>query len=1056
MRSLGSLYRALLDEELGTRKLAFGRPKITMFSSVTGKAIESCDSLGPDYWETNQQSPVFFSSAATDALHCHPNSLFIEIGPHSTLAGPLRQICAEAGCTSPYLSTMLRGGNCAENLYSALGQLYQLGIHVNFERIFPEGRALTDLPRYPWEHNAQFWYENRVSREWRFREFGHHGLLGLRVPESTSMQPCWRNVLHLEDEPWLYDHKIQSDVVFPFAGYIAMAGEAIRQITGTETGYSLRHVVAHTALVLVDTKPAEIITTLRPHRLTDSDDSEFYDFVVSSHNGSSWTKNCEGIVRASTRTISGSSPIRTMLRKVIPSKWYEAMADVGIVYGPEFRRLTSITSSPTDCLATGEIAISEAQREAAFLFHPAAIDACLQLLLVAMAKGLGRNLGQLAIPTIVEELDISQATMKMDTVAYRSGIRKDMGVECFADGKTVLRLSGLQLTPLEDQRAMSADRHAASRLEWCPHFEFMDIKPLFKPPKSDKEETYLQEEMALLCMVDSAERLRGLRTDQPHLYKFRDWLTMEIHRAEQGTYPLLKDSAHFVKLPHSRRREMIQERLERLSTMSDKRPVSEGLMRICDNAEDIFTGKADTLDILMREDLLTNIYNVVSFGHSEFVRMLSHAKPYLRILEVGAGTGGTTELILRDLVDTGGHPAYSTYTFTDISAGFFPQAKERFSYASNIDYKVFDISQPPQEQGFEAASFDLILAPNVVHATPCLFDTLSNLQLLLRPDGHLVLTELSAVVRAPNYIFGHFSGWWLGEADGRPYEPYIPVARWDRELKAAGFTGVDTAVLDAEEPYQYCAVIVTQAKTIAQTPPMERSVTLLCNRPEQGIAKVLSEDIERSGMTVSICGLEDISKNDQDIISCLDLEMNFFENIAETDFLAFQDLLRNMKSRKLLWLTKPAQVNCHDPGSAYSIGVARTSRSELAVPFFTLEIDTHEPEFSMLVMKVFVKVRSSEDSESLLPDREYVVDKGIIKIGRYHPFSLPQEMSTDAPCRFGEVKALEIDKPGLLQTLHWKTEELPSAIPNDFVEIQTRAVGLNFRVGVRALIFCDC
>ena len=253
MRSLGSLYRALLDEELGTRKLAFGRPKITMFSSVTGKAIESCDSLGPDYWETNQQSPVLFSSAATNALHCHPNSLFIEIGPHSTLAGPLRQICAEAGCTSPYLSTMLRGGNCAENLYSALGQLYQLGIHVNFERIFPEGRALTDLPRYPWEHNAQFWYENRVSREWRFREFGHHGLLGLRVPESTSMQPCWRNVLHLEDEPWLYDHKIQSDVVFPFAGYIAMAGEAIRQITGTETGYSLRHVVAHTALVLVDT-----------------------------------------------------------------------------------------------------------------------------------------------------------------------------------------------------------------------------------------------------------------------------------------------------------------------------------------------------------------------------------------------------------------------------------------------------------------------------------------------------------------------------------------------------------------------------------------------------------------------------------------------------------------------------------------------------------------------------------------------------------------------------------------------------------------------------------
>lgn len=1054
MRPLGTLYKALLDEELDIQKSDYGRPRIPLFSSVTGKAIKSCDSLGTDYWEKNQQSPVLFSSAATDALKCYPNALFIEVGPHSTLAGPLRQICAEAGCTSPYVPTMLRGGNCAESLYSALGQLYQYGIRISFESLFPIGRTLTNLPRYPWEHNTQFWYESRVSRDWRFREFGHHGLLGLRVPESTRMQPCWRNVLHLEDEAWLYDHKIRSDIVFPFAGYVAMAGEAIRQISGTKVGYSLRHVVAHAALVLVDTKPVEMITTLRPHRLTDSDDSEFYEFVISSHSGSSWTKNCEGIVRASTKTIPGSLSAQTLLRKVNPSRWYEAMADLGIVYGPEFRRLDSITSSPTDYLATGNISISEAQREAAFLFHPAAIDACLQLLLVALAKGLGRNLAQLAIPTVVEELDISQGALKMDAVAYSPRNRKNMGVECFADGKTMLRLSGLQLTPLEDQRATSVlDRHAAARLEWCPHFEFMDMKPLFKPPKSDKEETYLQEEMALLCMVDSAERLQGLKTNQAHLYKFRDWLDMEIRRAEKGNYPLLEDTANLVKLPKSRRKETIQERLERLSTMSDKWPVSEGLMRICNNAEDIFTGRADTLDVLMREDLLTKIYNVVSFGHSEFVRMLSHTKPYLRILEVGAGTGGTTELILRDLVDTGGHPAYSTYTFTDISAGFFPQAKERFSYASNMEYRVFDISQPPHEQGFEPASFDLILAPNVVHATPCLFDTLSNLQSLLRSDGHLVLTELAAVVRAPNYIFGHFSGWWLGEADGRPYEPYIPVARWDQELKAAGFTGVDAAVLDAEEPYQYCAAIVTQPKPIAQVLPLKRLVTLLCDQPEHGIAKVLTKDIECSGMTVSTCRLGNIPQNDQDIISCLDLERNFFENIAETDFVAFQDLLRNMNVRKLLWLTKPAQVHCRDPRSAYSIGVARTSRSELAIPFFTLEIDPDEPEFSMLVMKVLGKVASAEDTETLLPDREYIVDKGIIQIGRYHPFSLPTEMTTDAPCRFAELKSLEIDKPGLLQTLDWKTGERLSKIPENFVEIETRAVGLNFRVGVRSFLF---
>lgn len=66
--------------------------------------------------------------------------------------------------------------------------------------------------------------------------------------------------------------------------------------------------------------------------------------------------------------------------------------------------------------------------------------------------------------------------------------------------------------------------------------------------------------------------------------------------------------------------------------------------------------------------------------------MLSHAKPNLRILEAGAGTGGTSELILRGLVDPSGYLTYSTYTFTDVSAGFFPHPKEISASASNMDH----------------------------------------------------------------------------------------------------------------------------------------------------------------------------------------------------------------------------------------------------------------------------------------------------------------------------------------------------------------------------------
>ena len=75
------------------------------------------------------------------------------------------------------------------------------------------------------------------------------------------MEPTWRNLLRLKDSLWLQDHKVLGDVVFPCAGYIAIAGEAIRQLTGTND-FSLRRLGIKTALVLQD-KAVELMTSLR-------------------------------------------------------------------------------------------------------------------------------------------------------------------------------------------------------------------------------------------------------------------------------------------------------------------------------------------------------------------------------------------------------------------------------------------------------------------------------------------------------------------------------------------------------------------------------------------------------------------------------------------------------------------------------------------------------------------------------------------------------------------------------------------------------------------------
>lgn len=1056
MASLGKEYRHLVEGELSNnRDLLTGsedvctsqRPDTLFYSSVTGGIIEDTVVINPEYWQTNLTSPVKFNSAIRKILQRQRNNVFLEVGPHSTLAGPLRQICSDFGFDCLCIPTMVRNEGCADTLLSAWGQLHQQGFPLSFDLLTQGGSVLPDLPSYPWDHSASYWYESRLSKDWRFRKHGYHGLLGLRVGESTTLEPSWRNVLSLDDEPWLYDHKIRGDVVFPFAGYCAMAGESLRHISGIAKGYSLRHVIVHSALVLTHSKPVEMITALRPHRLTDSLNSDWFEFTISSNSGSTWSSNCQGQVKTREAEIAQCGEFQIYPRKVSPSRWYEVMSEIGFEYGPEFSGLTKITSSTTENLSFGEI--ENRYQEAPYVFHPTAMDACLQLLLVAMSKGLGRNFGHVAVPTRIEEIEVARSALTMSAQAGKLAVSEAPGVDCASEGRTCLRIRGVHLTPMDDEGDFHSawDRHAAARIKWAPDFDFFDTASLFKAPDSNIEETTLQEEMTLLCIVESAERLLVLETDQPHFRKYQDWLHQQIDRAQNGSYPVVRDCKQLVNLNASVRRDLIQEHLQQLSSMGSKAPVATGIKRISDNIEALYTGKADALDVLMEGDVLTMIYNVVSFGHGEFVRMLSHTKPNLRVLEVGAGTGGTTVSILQDLVDRDGYPQYSLYSFTDVSAGFFPQAKARFSYASNMEYRVFDISRDPIEQGFAIASYDLILAPNVIHATACLHETLGNLRPLLRPHGHLVLTELCTSLRAPNYIFGNFSGWWLGEADDRPDEPYVSIDRWDQELTDAGFTGVDTTVFDASEPYQFCAIIVSQPLPDLRSCSDRRAITILCEQKTSKITENLAAEIRALGIDHSICEFGDGRPQGESVISTLDLESHFFLNISEEKFRAFQDLLSEQEHRSILWLTSPSQVSSNNPRSAQALGVARTIRSELTMTFVTLEVDPKENKFGKLVMQVFGKVASQRDDDTLAPEREYAVDDGVIKVGRYHPFSLQTELGerSSLPAANSAV-TLEIMKPGLMQTVQWSRKAMPVEIGEDEVEIQTAVVGLNFRV----------
>nr|ALQ32947.1 putative polyketide synthase [Fusarium sacchari] len=1031
MVSLSTEYQRLLESDLPRHAGYISSIKIDMFSSFTTELADT-PLRDPSYWIHNLISPVKFSKAVSNLLQSNQSCVFLEIGPHSALASPLKQICSSLSHPFHYVSSQSRRQNCSTVFLSALGKLYQHGFALDLALLFPNAKAMPGLPTYSWDHSATYWSESRMSRDWRSREYPQHCLLGSRNFEGSELDPQWRHVLRLEDLPWLMDHKLNQDVVFPFAGYITMAGEAIRQVTRSPLGtaYRLRHVITHRALLITDS--IEVATALHVHQLNDREDSSWYTFTISSYTGSGWTKHCTGLVGILERVRITNWVPEVLPRRVDCLRIYNQLAHVGFVYGPEFRGLVNATASPLEeGLVHGRVANKTTQSNSPFTLHPATIDAGLQLLLVSQARGLARNITELAVPTAIEEIEVSAGSAVLDAKAWVLH-GTELCVELDAGGKVALRASGVSMKALgEDNPSDVLGVHAASRLNWLPHFDFANLSALFIPSIVNREEILLQEELALLCMTEALGKIKSLEPCQPHFTKFRDWLYKQLDFTVAEIYAPVSDPQQLLDASQSYRLSRIEEVTSKLLQMPQK-SLAIALRRLFDDMENLFTGKAAVIETLLKDNVLADVYDFMTFDYSKFLRVLSHSRPTLRILEVGAGTGGTTETILRVLAQNKGVPAYSVYTFTDISAGFFPAAKDRFSYAPNMEFRVLDVTQNPLEQGFEIGGYDLIVAANVLHATPSLHETLSNIRVLLKQDGMLVMTELCNMLRASDYVFGHFSGWWLGEVDDRPDRPYVPVSRWDQELKKAGYSGVDVAVYNDEEPYRHYAVIVASKEPSQDISPT--FVTVLARYPQCHPATEISTALETRGWRVDVRGIETA----------------FFEDISQEAFASFQDFAHSLGSSSVLWLMPPTQVGCSNPKSAPTLGVAQTLRSELRLNFYTLEIDPTLDRLGTLVVDLFEKVIQDQDNEGLEPDKEYIVHDGAICVGRYQPLYIAEE-ALDKVQRGEIMKSLRVDKPGSLDAMHWVASAIPDTLMDDEVEVKVHSAGLNFHDVVQAM-----
>lgn len=1038
MTAVGDIYRQMIAKHLASKG-----PRVPFYSSVRAKLLTESSAFGPSYWQENLENPVLFHSAVKALLTKSGNcSVHLEVGPHSALSGPLRQIYKESSASISYVSTLVRGQDDARSFLEALGQLHSIGVPISFPYVPGEVKVLPDLRTYPWHYERSFWSETRVMKNWRFRKHLPHDLLGVRTLEGSDLSPTWRNELRVGNVEWLRDHCVGPDIVFPAAGYIAMAGEAIFQLTEARE-YTVREVTLSTAMVLNSNKPTEIITSLRRQRLTTTLESEWYEFNIVSYDGAAWNKHCFGLVVRGKASAGPSPKAETYVRKVDSSRWYITMSRVGLNYGPRFTGLENITASVTEKRATADIVDMQEEVESTYPIHPSTLDLVLQSWTVAASRGEYRTFNKLFLPTYIEELYVGNAAGKeihLNTTAVgRWGTAQGHSYG-ISNGELIFYLRGFKGTPLEDAGFEKPPDLTALQLQWKPDFEFQEAGKLMWPKYDVKPQLALLEKLYILCAIESKRTLQGVTATQPHFEKYRAWIDEQFERFEKPGYPLVNDSRDLVEMDGATRRRIITDIVAQCENTAI-RPVAIAMWRSYDQLVNVFEGHADFLDLLLQDGILPAVYNWMNelWDLRDYFQLLGHAQPQMKVLEIGAGTGGLTAKILEQLKSDFGERLYLKYTFTDVSSGFFVAAKERFKEYEAIDFKVLDISKDPLEQGFNAGEYDLVIASNVLHATPWLNDTLSNVRTLLQPKGRLFLQELSPIARCMGYIMGLFSGWWLGEADGRLDGPFISPEEWDGRLRKAGFSGCDSVTFDNVRPYHMNANIVARPALSFEYP---KSVTLLSSSHVHPLALTVEKLLREKDYKVEHCLWNQEPPNDQDLISFIDLDKPVFYNLQEADLERFLAIVGSLQQLAVLWLTPPAQIHPTDPHAAQVLGMGRTIRSELAMSFATLELENYESGAANAVIQVLQKIQREKDEiADLDPDMEFAYANDTVNLSRFHWIPVGDALGETAP--EPDAKGLVIGKRGLLQTLQWTGQQLDEP-DEDWVQVRMVAVGLNF------------
>lgn len=407
------------------------------YSSVEGGRCMSDDAdLRDSYWVANMLKPVLFSNAIASAHAGGENfDLAIELGPHPALKGPATQTLQElTGSSVHYTGLLRRGEDDVEAFAESLGDLWCNfdRIHMDFEafdKVVSGGspcQLVKDLPTYAWDHERVFWKESRRSKLMRNREMPAHSLLGMRQPDGTEGEVRWRNLLKPTDVPWLDDHQLQGQRVFPAAAHVTLALEAIRTLVPINAMrlIEIENVKIGRAIPFNDENDeVEILFCLTDIQgsveTSDTVTASFRCLSQVSKDSETLDERASGRIRvtlgeASVDCLPRRSPAAHNLHKVDSDVFYGALEELGYNYADTFRGMVDLKRKAG--MAQGFVTRPPNHDwHSSYMVHPAMLDVAFQAVFACYcAPGDGR-LWSLHVPTAIEAIRIDPSMCALNT-----------------------------------------------------------------------------------------------------------------------------------------------------------------------------------------------------------------------------------------------------------------------------------------------------------------------------------------------------------------------------------------------------------------------------------------------------------------------------------------------------------------------------------------------------------------------------------------------------------------------------------------------------------------